>query len=145
MITGGIPIARAGAPSGSVESIDDRRSAVCILFIATASAALRALAALGAAPFPQRFKDTRPVEWRSKSKPGAAFFVVVEETVEGATEPPKTSRDGAGGGAAAGSPNGSTAPVGCGAGAGGGAAKRSAAAAANALVAGCGAAPQPPW
>ena len=79
-----------GAPMGSVPSIDDRRSVVAILFIATAGAFLTALLAFSGAPFAFKSSDTSS-ECRPKSKPCAAFFLAVEDTEGGATGPPKAS------------------------------------------------------
>ena len=86
-----MPIA-GGAPMGCVLSIDDRRSVVAILFIATAGFCLMALLAFGGAPF--AFKSSEiSSECRPKSKFFAAFFFSPDETVEGATEPPNRSGD----------------------------------------------------
>ena len=87
----GMPIA-GGAPRGCVLSIDDRRSVVAILFIATAGFCLMALLAFGGAPFAFRSKEISS-ECRPKSKFFAAFFFSPDETVEGATEPPNRSGD----------------------------------------------------
>ena len=86
-----MPIA-GGAPMGCVLSIDDRRSVVAILFIATAGFCLIALLAFGGAPFAFRSNEISS-ECRPKSKFFAAFFFSPDETVEGATEPPNRSGD----------------------------------------------------
>ena len=72
-------------PIGAVESIDDRRSVVAILFMATAGAFLMALLAFGGAPFAFRSYETSS-ECRPKSKFFAAFFFSPLDTVDGATE-----------------------------------------------------------
>ncbi len=86
-----MPIA-GGAPMGCVLSIDDRRSVVAILFMATAGFCLMALLAFGGAPFAFRSNDTSS-ECRPKSKFFAAFFFSPLDTVEGATESPNKSGD----------------------------------------------------